>query len=193
MTVKHSVESTIDASAERRLLSRVVDQDKEALASLYRIYHPRLFRFAFKLTSSYGASEELVNDIMLAVWNGAGSFRNGSKLSTWIFGIAYRKCMSHLRRKSIKIDVDVSVEQIADGKSGSVENEQWVLHGLQMLPEEQRISLVLVFFVGCSYQEVADITGCKEATVKTRMFHARRKLRLSLPDIAQPRPQGVIR
>ena len=171
---------------EKAIFDRVVVGEKDALAELYRLYHPRLFRFAYRLTNSFGVAEELVNDVMLAVWNGAASFRYGSKISTWIYGIAYRKCMSHLRRKRIKTVPEVSVEHIADETYNSFEEREWIRQGLDGLPDEQRLCMLLVFFVGCSYAEVAEITGCKAETVKTRMFYARRKLRSIMPALAKP-------
>jgi len=176
---------------EAALLREVVAGDRNALAALYRQYHTPLFRFAFRLTNSYGTAEELVNDVMLAVWKNASQFRNGSKVSTWVFGIAYRQCMSCLRRKRVTIVPDVKIDQIADNTRDAIEDSQWIERGLAELPDEQRVSMMLVFYLGCSYGEVADITGCKEATVKTRMFHARRKLRASLPTLADPVNQEV--
>lgn len=174
---------------EKALFERVVHRDRSALAAFYRLYHSRLFRFAFRLTNSFGAAEELVNDVMLAVWDGAASFRRGSKISTWVFGIAYRKCMSHLRGKRLVTDSEVSVEQIADESGDELENREWVRLGLDRLPDEQRLCMLLVFYVGCSYAEIAQITDCKAETVKTRMFHARRKLRLTMPELAMPIPK----
>ncbi|MDJ0712471.1 MAG: RNA polymerase sigma factor [Woeseiaceae bacterium] len=176
---------------ETALLREVVEGDRNALAALYRLYHTPLFRFAFRLTNSYGTAEELVNDVMLAVWKNASQFRHGSKVSTWVFGIAYRQCMSCLRRKRVTIVPDVRIDQIADSSRDAVEDSQWIEQGLAELPDEQRVSMMLVFYLGCSYGEVAEITGCKEATVKTRMFHARRKLRSSLPSLADPVNQEV--
>ncbi len=177
---------------EAGLLREVVEGDRNALAALYRLYHAPLFRFAFRLTNSYGTAEELVNDVMLAVWKNASQFRHGSKVSTWVFGIAYRQCMSCLRRKRVTIVPDVKIEQIADNSRDAIEDSQWIEQGLAELSDEQRVSMMLVFYLGCSYGEVAEITGCKEATVKTRMFHARRKLRSSLPSLADPVNQEVI-
>lgn len=171
---------------EKAIFDRVVNGERRALADLYRMYHPRLFRFAYRLTNSFGAAEELVNDVMLAVWTGAASFRHRSKISTWVFGIAYRKCMSHLRRKRIITVPEISVEHLADETSDSIEDSEWIRHGLDGLPVEQRLCMLLVFYMGCTYAEVAEITDCKAGTVKTRMFHARRKLRSTMPELANP-------
>jgi RNA polymerase sigma-70 factor (ECF subfamily) len=169
---------------ERQLLKRVVDEDRLAFERLYLSYHPRLFRFIYRLTGSHTVTDELVNDIMLLVWRQAASFRGDSKVSTWIFGIAYRQTMRRLSRtRSVANSQKEVIDASIDGRS---DNEDWVRKGLKVLPLEQRVTTELVFFLGLSYREVAEVTNCPVSTVKTRMFHARRKLKDILSDIASP-------
>ncbi len=175
---------------ELKLLGLVADRDREALTRLYELYHERLFKFVFRLTQSHARTEEVVNDIMLAVWRGAGNFRGDSKPSTWIFGIAYRQTLKRLSRKQIKISSRIDVEQISDSSVHTAEQEDWVRCGLDALPTAQRLAVELVFYLGLSYEEVAAVTECPVNTVKTRMFHARRKLREQLKIAATPATSG---
>ena len=165
---------------ERALLELIAAKDRDALSDLYSQYHARLFKFVFRMTRSYSAADELVNDIMLAVWRGAGKFRGDSKPSTWIFGIAYRQALKRLSRKQLSIASHLDVDQLPDAQSKAVEQEDWVRQGLDTLPAAQRLAMELVFFLGLSYEEVAAVTECPVNTVKTRMFHARRKLKEQL-------------
>ena len=119
-------ELAVSPGEEQALFDRLAEGDRDALAQFYRLYYERLFRFAYRLTNSFGAAEELVNDVILAVWKGSGEFRSESKISTWVFGIAYRRCMSHLRRKRIATVPEVSVEHIADESGASLEDSQWI-------------------------------------------------------------------
>lgn len=162
---------------EARLLKRVAGRDRDALTALYRIYHERLFRFLFRLTRSYSVSDELVNDIMFVVWESAASFRGDSKASTWIFGIAYRKAMRHLSRRKLKLADGKPLDEPAADETADAEREDWVRHGLEHLPASQQLTVMLVFYLGLSYPEVAEVTECPVNTVKSRMYHARRKLR----------------
>ena len=157
-----------------------------ALAELYCRYHPRLFKFVYRLTKSHPATEEVVNDIMLAVWKSAGSYRGDAKPSTWIFGIAYRQSLKRLTRRRLTIAGDVPSDQLPDDRATTIEQEEWIRSGLAELPAAQRVAVELVFFLGLSYEEVAEVTDCPVNTVKTRMFHARRKLRESLSRMAGP-------
>lgn len=165
---------------ERALLRSIAGEDRAALTRLYEHYYARLFKFVYRLTRSYSASEELVNDIMLAIWRSAGSFRGDSKPSTWIFGIAYRQALKRMSKKQLSVSSHLDVDQLAGADSDSVEREDWVQRGLDALPAAQRIAVELVFYLGLSYEEVADVTDCPVNTVKTRMFHARRKLKHQL-------------
>lgn len=177
-------------AAERSLLERIAAADREALTDLYAQYHQRLFKFVYRLTRSHTMTEEVVNDVMLAVWRSAKNYRGDSKPSTWIFGIAYRQSLKGLSRKQIKIASQMDVEQIAGSTVHTVEQEEWVRHGLNALPTTQRLTVELVFFLGLSYEEVATVTECPVNTVKTRMFHARRKLKVQLAAAAGEEEPG---
>lgn len=171
---------------ELTLLRRVAEEDREALTRLFRIYHARLFRFVFRLTGSYGTADELVNDIMLLVWRKAATFRGESRVSTWIFGIAYRQTMRRVTRKQLRVSTNMDLDGFASDDDAAVETEDWVSHGLRSLPATQQLAVVLVFYLGLSYEETAEVMQCPVNTIKTRMFHARRKLREFLAASASP-------
>jgi RNA polymerase sigma-70 factor (ECF subfamily) len=169
---------------ESALLQRVAQQDRDAITELYRIYHARLFKFIFRLTRSYGAADELVNDIMLLVWQNAATFRSESRVSTWIFGIAYRQTMRRVSRRRMTLFQRAELEELPGNDNTDIETEDWVWHALQALPAAQQLTVVLVFYLGLSYSETAEVTQCPVNTVKTRMFHARSKLQKSLAESA---------
>lgn len=177
---------TPDGENEREsaLLQRVAKQDRDAITELYRIYHARLFKFIFRLTRSYAAADELVNDIMLLVWQNAGAFRGESKVSTWIFGIAYRQAMRHVSRKQMTLSQHLELDELPCNDNTDIETEDWVRRGLHALPAAQQLTVVLVFYLGLSYSETAEVIRCPVNTVKTRMFHARSKLRKYLAEPA---------
>ncbi len=171
-----------DDRRERQLLDRIADRDREAFDEMFRAYHPRLFRFVFRITASYRASDEVVNDILLIVWQSAHTFRGESRVSTWIFGIAYRQSMRHLRTRKFKT-IPISDDNIVDsGSDKRIEREDWVRRGISRLPPKQRLTVMLVYYLGLTYEETAAATDAPVNTIKTRMFHARRKLREYLSD-----------
>ncbi len=168
------------------LLRSVATGDRSALTRLYLLYHARLFKFVFRLTRSHTIADELVNDIMLVVWRKAGSFRGDSKVSTWIFGIAYKQTMRRVTRKQLQTSPATNIDGLARDQDATMELEDWIRQGLHALPAAQQLTIVLVFYLGLSYKETAVITNCPINTVKTRMFHARRKLKEYLTASAAP-------
>jgi RNA polymerase sigma-70 factor, ECF subfamily len=176
--------ATADA-AEQRLLERVAQGDRQAFQELYVAYHRRLARFLTRLTHGYPIAEEIINDTMYVVWRKAAGFRGQSQVSTWIMGIAYRRALKALKRESTAAHVpcvpDDEELQATDAEQRTGELREWIGQALDQLPAEQRMAVELTYYVGLSCQEIAAIMECPVNTVKTRMFHARRKLRTALP------------
>ena len=118
------------------------------------------------------------------MWQSADSFRGTSRVSTWIFGIAYRRALNTLRKSAARSRVLVpeleGVEQSVEDVSRETEVRQLLNLGLSSLPPEQRLVIVLAYCVGHSCEEIAEIADCPVNTVKTRMFYARRRLRQAI-------------
>ena len=171
---------------EQRLLLRIADNDREAFDELFNNYHRRLFTFLFRLTRSHGAAEELTNDVLLIVWKDAGSFRGDSKPSSWILGIAYRKALAHLRKRRVQLVPFVEQNAAVDENGARLEREDWVRQGIDALPPKQKLTVMLVYFLGLSCAETAKVSGVPLSTVKTRMFHARKKMKDYLVESRDP-------
>ena len=168
---------------DRELLVAVAGGDRQALAELYLGYHRRLARFLSRFTARYENVEEIINDTFMVVWQSAKDFRNASQVSTWVIGIAYRTALKSLRRQknhTAARSLDEYPEPTVD-PALETEVQDWLTRGLNRLPIEQRLTLELAYHMGHSLEEIAAITECPVGTVKARMFHAREKLRLSLP------------
>jgi RNA polymerase sigma-70 factor (ECF subfamily) len=168
------------------LIQRIQSQDRAAFKELYLIYHARLARFLTRITTRYDIAEEIINDTFWVVWNRAGDFRNASKVSTWIMGIAYRRGLKTLRKLSIvpMADGPQDADALYEEPARQAELEQWLDTALERLPAEQRLVLELAYHLGHSCEEIAEIVQCPVNTVKTRMHYAREKLRRLLPELA---------
>jgi RNA polymerase sigma-70 factor, ECF subfamily len=184
-------------SAEAReslLLQRVADRDRQAFEELYTGYHRRLSRFLMRLAPRYDFAEEVINDTFWVVWRKAGEFRGASRVSTWIMGIAYRRALRALReeRQISAIDRRMSEESgpNSEDSAAATDMQDWISQGLAELPEEQRLTLELAYFMGHSCEEISAITGSPVGTIKARMFHAREKLRQSLPSLGGLSPRS---
>lgn len=185
--------------SDRDLLRRVARKEAGAVRALYERYYRRLFSYVFKIVRRPELVEEVLNDVMLAVWRQADTFGGRSRPSTWIFGIAYRQSLKALRRSRRHRSGDddpPEPDALSDPERSGPESlmarrelSSILGRALGTLPAEQRSVVELTFYHGFSYPEIAEIMDCPVGTVKTRMFHARRKLREALPRLGLgPRP-----
>jgi RNA polymerase sigma-70 factor (ECF subfamily) len=168
-----------ESDPEAALLARVAAREQAAFAELYGIYRRRLARFLGRFLASPQAIDETVNDVMFAVWQEASRFELRSKVSTWIFGIAWHKGLKALEREKRLVPPQPSPAEVGrpDEGASALEIREWLSQALERLSADQRLVVELTFFEGCSYQEIAEIADCPVNTVKTRMFHARHRLR----------------
>lgn len=170
---------------EVQLIGLIVKEDLRAFETLYRVYFPRLTRFLDRMIRSSHLIEETINDTMMVVWQKADQYDRSCKVSTWIFAIAYRKALNVIRSLDLPIESDSD-----DYPAVSDQEPETVLKHLQLqkifaqaldtLPMEQRNVVNLAYYHDMAYGEIAEIVGCPVNTVKTRMFHARRQLKVLL-------------
>ena len=171
---------------ESSLMSRVAAGDRAAFARLYDLHAVSVHQFARRLTRSQELADEVLNDVMVATWRQAGAFRGGSKLSTWILGITYRTAMKALRRttristQEVAEPAELPGDDTPDRGVLLQESQDATRRAIGELSPEHRAVVELTFFHELSYREISEVLGCPENTVKTRMFHARKRLRESL-------------
>ena len=166
-------------AAQAALVAAAAHGSIQAFEALYRIYHPRLARFLERLTHRPQLAEELLNDTMLTVWHKARTYNGHSKVSTWIFAIAYRKALKARKRLDDPVGADPDAEETSatpEGELLQLELSARISTAVRTLSAEQRAVIQLNYFHGFDYPEIAAIVDCPLGTVKTRMFHARRKL-----------------
>ncbi|HEY1560611.1 MAG TPA: sigma-70 family RNA polymerase sigma factor [Caulobacteraceae bacterium] len=180
-----AVTSRADPNDDARLLGRIAEGDARAFEALYRAYHPRLSRFIGAMLRRPHLVEEVLNDAMLVVWRKPLGYNGKSKVSTWILAIAYRRALKALSK------VDDPVEDPgADARSSPEAGpEQQLARGevrvalraaMAELSPQHRAVVDLTYFHEAGYREIAEIMDCPVDTVKTRMFHARRRLKSKL-------------
>jgi RNA polymerase sigma-70 factor (ECF subfamily) len=171
--------------SDQTLLSRILAKDVDAFEDLYRLYHPRLTRFLSKQVHRPQMVEEVMNDTLMVVWDRAHTFNGASQLSTWIFGIAYRKAMKAMRRNEDPVedplaDARVSAELTPEEALNQHRTQLLLLDAIAQLSPNHRTVVELTYFDEMGYKEIAAIMDCPVDTVKTRMFHARRNLKRHL-------------
>lgn len=162
-----------------QLLQKIAQGDKRAFEDFFRTYESSLYRFIkSKLNDSFEAAD-ILNETFLDIWRKAGTFEGRSKVSTWLFKIAYYKTVDRIRKKiPVPMDED-DMPDLVDETPGALdcllnsENKWHVKYCLENLKQAHRDALELAFFEDVSYAEIADIVDCPESTVKTRVFYAK--------------------
>lgn len=171
-----------DTLDEAGLIRRIVAGEPRAFETLYRIYHPRLSRFLTNILRRPHLVEEALNDTLMVVWKRPESFNGTSKVSTWIFAIAYRTALKALSRlddprEDLEADRRPSLDAGPEQALGDRQVQTLLLKAMDRLSSDHRVVVDLTYYHDAGYREIAEIMDCPVGTVKTRMFHAKQRLK----------------
>ncbi|MEX1200243.1 MAG: sigma-70 family RNA polymerase sigma factor [Methylophaga sp.] len=168
------------------MLERIASGDEQALGMFYQRYESRLFRFICSKIADHFEAADIVNEVFLEVWQKAEQFQQRSKVSTWLFSIAYFKTVDRLRKTVPDALSEETLDKLEDEAPGSLacliqaEQADQVRHCVSTLKPDHRAVMELTFFEEMSYRDIAAIVQCPENTVKTRMFHAKQAMKKCL-------------
>jgi RNA polymerase sigma factor (sigma-70 family) len=190
--IRPAVPATRD-DPDQELIRSVAAGRRDALATLYERFGTTLYRFILqRLGQDQELAEEVLQDVMLAVWQGAGRFRGDSRALTWLFGIAHRQALQARRRRASRqrhegdsaddtgaarpSAAGISARQLAEA---GLEAEE-LRRAVARLPEDMRVALDLTLVEGLSCREAAEVLQVATGTVKSRLFRGRALLREAL-------------
>ena len=169
-------------SSSDTLIRRIAEGDQLAMRTLFGRHRVALYRWLLRLVGDEALSEDLLSEVFLAVWRQAASFEGRSSVSTWLLVIARNKAVSTRRRRT---DAELDEESASNVPDTADDPEVALLkknraellrQSIARLSPEHREVIDLVYYHGKAVTEVAEIVGINAATVKTRMFYARKKL-----------------
>lgn len=170
------------ATSDDMLLESIADGNRTAMHILYCRHNVRVYRFILRIVRDATAAEDLVSQVFLDVWRTAGQFQGRSQVSTWLFSIARFKALTAMRQRRFE-DIDQEdVRQIPDDaetpeSSLDRSDTRAILRAcVQKLSPAHREIITLVYYHEKSVEEVGQIIGIPQSTVKTRMFYARKQL-----------------
>jgi RNA polymerase sigma-70 factor (ECF subfamily) len=171
-----------EASDETLILS-IARRDKRAMQVLFARHNVKVYRFISRLIGNASPAEDIVSEVFLNVWRRADSFETRSRVSTWLLAIARNKALAALRRgPPTQLDDDIwrpAIVDLADDPETTVnrKNRSAIIRKCleQFSPAHQEI-IDLVYYHEKSVKEIAQIVGIPEGTVKTRLFHAGRRV-----------------
>jgi RNA polymerase sigma-70 factor, ECF subfamily len=172
----------MQATSDEVLIGRIASGDRLAMQVLFARHHVRVYRFVLRVVRDQTKAEDLISEVFLDVWRQADRFEGRSAVTTWLLSIARFKALSALRRRpDEELDEEAAgaIEDPSDDPEVALEKKDKgaiIRKCLTGLSAEHREIVDLVYYHEKSVEEVAEMVGIPENTVKTRMFYARKKL-----------------
>jgi RNA polymerase sigma-70 factor (ECF subfamily) len=166
---------------DQQLLQGTARRDEGAFENLYRRHSTSLYNYLLRLTHKEDVAEELLQEVFVAVWEGASRFRGQAKVSTWLFRIAHHRAVDWLRKQRptlLEDDEHLPADDRLEPETEALEDwrADQVQIALSQLSPDHRAVLELIFFQELSYREVARVIDCPVGTVKSRVSYAKRHL-----------------
>jgi RNA polymerase sigma factor (sigma-70 family) len=179
--------------SDQELMRIVQAGDFSPATEIYDRYSSRIYNFAYRFLKNSEAAEDATQEVFVKMLKHANQFHGDAKLSTWLFSITANWCRDYLRKSDNKakeadevlMSIPAPAELAPDRNLERRQNEERVQRALGALTPEQREAILLSRYQGLSYAEIAQIAGCSEGAVKTRVFRAMETLKKVLTADAQ--------
>ena len=174
--------------SDQELMRIVQAGDLSPASEIYDRYSGRIYNFALRFLKNSEAAEDATQEVFVKMIRHASQFQGDAKLSTWLFSITANWCRDFLRKADNKskesddvlVTLPAPLDQSPDRNLEQRENEIRIQRALKALTPEQREAILLSRYQGLSYAEIAQISGCSEGAVKTRVFRAMETLKKAL-------------
>jgi RNA polymerase sigma-70 factor, ECF subfamily len=172
----------VQVTDEASLIERVAAGEVTAVRVLFARYQARVFRFVLRLVRNPAVAEELTNEVFLEIWKSARTYKGSGSPATWILAIAHHRAVSSLRKTREVRWNDEQAAALADPSDDpevgaqKADKKAILRRCIDALSPEHKGIIDLVYYHEMSISEVGEILKIPEGTVKTRMFHARKRL-----------------
>lgn len=189
-----------------KLLKRLKRRDEAAFTELVRSHQERVFGLTLRMLGDRAEAEDLAQEVFVTVFKSIDGFRGDSRLSTWLYRVTINHCKNRLKylgRRGRGAQREFDDDRAHAGPSGTVariagpeaqlqgrEAERIVQRALAELPDEQRELVVLRDIESLSYEEIREITGLVEGTVKSRLHRARLALHARVTELSKGPTRG---
>jgi RNA polymerase sigma-70 factor (ECF subfamily) len=174
--------------SDQELMRIVQAGDFTPASEIFDRYSSRIYNFAYRFLKNSEAAEDAMQEVFVKMLKYANQFHGDAKLSTWLFSITANWCRDYLRKADNKakdsddvlVTLPAPAEHSPERKLEQRENEKRIQKALSALTPEQREAILLSRYQGLSYAEIAQVSGCSEGAVKTRVFRAMETLKKAL-------------
>ena len=181
---------------ERLLIRRLKERDEKAFREIVRRYSDQVYNMTYRMLGNREEAEDVAQEVFIIVFKSIDSFRGESKFSTWLYRITANTCKNRIKylarrydRSKSEYDESIDSNQAAgaltapsaprrpDAALQGLELEQKLQTAIDSLDQDHRLLVVLRDIQELSYDEICEITGVPEGTVKSRLHRARAALR----------------
>lgn len=174
--------------SDQELMRLIQAGDVTPAAEIFDRYSSRIYNFAYRFLRNSEAAEDATQEVFVKMLKHANQFHGDAKLSTWLFSITANWCRDYLRKadnkakeaEEVLYSIPAPSELAPDRNLERRQDEQMIQKALAALTPEQREAILLSRYQGLSYAEIAQISGCSEGAVKTRVFRAMETLKKAL-------------
>lgn len=172
---------------DRALVKRCLEGQRNAASGLVDRYQQRLFNVALRMLNNVQDAEDVTQTVFLNAFLKLRTYDPRYKFFSWIYRMTVNESLNALKRRkpTMTLEDDLNIRAPGAAPDGAAEVQDRVGKALMCLKPDDRAVVVLRHFVSFSYQEIADVLEIPVRTVKSRLFTARERLRLTLRDPVQ--------
>ncbi len=180
---------------DQHIIAAIINRDAKAFALLVDRYKDLVYTVALRMLKHREEAEEVAQDSFVKIFKSIGKFKGDSKLSTWVYKVAYNTCLDRIKRNK-KHHNDVPIDDFTYNKLDTIDNaldnlikeERRLLikKCIAQLPHESSVLLTLFYFEELSLDEISKIINVEANTAKVKLFRARKKLAVILEQHLEP-------
>ncbi len=185
---------------DAELINQVLKGNSNAFTFLVNRYQKLVVHITGRLIQRQDELEDICQEVFMKVYQNLGKYRNECKLSTWIATIAYNTSINYLRKfkkgDEVNPDDSAALRNLTDLRPGDYEKadlHRYIREQIELLPVQYRTVLTLFHLEEFSYQEIEQITGMPEGTIKSYLFRAKALLKEKLKFIVDEDSLKVVK
>ncbi len=162
-------------------LEQIRNGDKEAFISFVDKYKKKVLSMCYSYTEDYGEAEDVSQEAFIAFYKSINNFRNECSLSSYLYRITLSKCLNYRKKKTLKFFTIGLLREYKDETSTiNVDEKNYIRDCIRSLPNSLRTPLVLYYYAGLSYKEIAEILNITERAVEGKLYRAKQKLKAKI-------------
>lgn len=169
---------------DKELIAAVVKKDRAAFARLYEKYQPQVMRYCGRLLNhDVETAADIADEVFVDVWLKGAGYRAQASVKSWIFSIAHNKAVSFIRKNREQLLdneaqlYEIVASDLSQEQTLTIEQQQaLLLEALEKLSVEHKEVVHLFYYNEMSVKEIEQVLGVNAATIRTRLYYAKRNL-----------------